>query len=140
MTDEELNELIEHNKKAKQKGEILDIDDIEHIETPESLKRRIAKLESDLKKYEENGVAKLYYSLNRKANEMADLMNNVSLRDLDIDDPKSKTFDRLKTIWSGASEIATSISELGKSAGITGNEKEDVEKKPFVDLIAQDRR
>jgi hypothetical protein len=140
MTDEELNELIEHNKKAKQKGEILDIDDIEHIETPESLKRRIAKLESDLKKYEENGIAKLYYSLNRKANEMADLMNNVSLRDLDIDDPKSKTFDRLKTIWSGASEIATSISELGKSAGITGNEKEDVEKKPFVDLIAQDRR
>lgn len=140
MTDEELNELIEHNKKAKQKGEVLNVDDIEHIETPESLKRRIAKLESDLKKYEENGIAKLYYSLNRKANEMADLMNNVSLRDLDIDDPKSKTFDRLKTIWSGASEIATSISELGKSAGITGNEKEDVEKKPFVDLIAQDRR
>lgn len=140
MTDEELNELIEHNKKAKQRGEVLNVDDIEHIETPESLKRRIAKLESDLKKYEENGIAKLYYSLNRKANEMADLMNNVSLRDLDIDDPKSKTFDRLKTIWSGASEIATSISELGKSAGITGNEKEDVEKKPFVDLIAQDRR
>lgn len=140
MTDEELNELIEQNKKAKQKGEVLDVDNIEKIETPESLKRRIAKLESDLKKYEENGVAKLYYSLNRKANEMADLMNNVSLRDLDIDDPKSKTFDRLKTIWTGASEIATSISELGKSAGITGNEKEDVEKKPFVDLIAQDRR
>ena len=67
-------------------------------------------------------------------------MNNISLRDLDLDDAKSKSFDRLKVIWTGASEIATSISDLGKSAGITGNEREDVEKKPFVDTIAQDRR
>jgi hypothetical protein len=144
MTDKELEELIEKNKrnKAKAAGEDMAIPEQEDTEyaTPESLKRRIAKLESDLAKYEQNGVAKLYYSLNRKANEMADLMNNISLRDLDLDDAKSKSFDRLKVIWTGASEIATSISDLGKSAGITGNEREDVEKKPFVDTIAQDRR
>lgn len=104
------------------------------------LLKRIAKLEADLKKYEENGTAKLYYSLNRKANEMADLMNNVSLRDLDIDDPKSKTFDRLKVIWTGAAEIAESITGLGRTAGITGNEELDVARKPFVDFIAEDRR
>ena len=144
MTDKELEDLIEKNKrnKAKAAGEDMAIPEQEDTEyvTPESLKRRIAKLESDLAKYEQNGVAKLYYSLNRKANEMADLMNNISLRDLDLDDAKSKSFDRLKVIWTGASEIATSISDLGKSAGITGNEREDVEKKPFVDTIAQDRR
>ena len=142
MTDKELENLIEKNKrnKAKAAGEDMAIPEQEEYATPESLKRRIAKLESDLAKYEQNGVAKLYYSLNRKANEMADLMNNISLRDLDLDDAKSKSFDRLKVIWTGASEIATSISDLGKSAGITGNEREDVEKKPFVDTIAQDRR
>ena len=139
MTDEELDKLIEKNRKSKGKDEVLPVVDAAP-ETPEQLSRRILKLEGDLRKYEENGVAKLYYSLNRKANEMADLMNNISLRDLDIDDPKSKSFDRLKTSWTGASEIATSISELGNSAGITGDEKKDVEKKPFVDTIAQDRR
>ena len=71
-----------------------------------------------LKKYEENGVAKLYYSLNRKAWEMADLMNAYSLKDLDIDDPKSKTFDRLKIIWQDSSSLAAAVKALGDAAGL----------------------
>lgn len=102
--------------------------------------RKIEQLEAQLKKYEENGVAKLYYSLNRKAWEMADLMNNISLRDLDIDDPKSKSFDRLKVIWQDAATVATAVKTLGENAGITGDEKKDVEKKPFVETIADARR
>ena len=144
MTDQELNELIEKRRKdaAKKSGEeyVPKQEEIVDKTSPEYLSSKISKLEEKLAKYEDNGMAKLYYSLNRKANEMADLMNNISLRDLDLDDAKSKSFDRLKVIWTGASEIATSISDLGKSAGITGNEREDVEKKPFVDTIAQDRR
>ena len=68
--------------------------------------RKIEQLEAQLRKYEENGVAKLYYSLNRKANEMAEVLNANDLKTLDIDDPKSKAFERLKVIWTGASEIA----------------------------------
>jgi hypothetical protein len=90
--------------------------------------------------YEQNGAAKLFYSLNRKMNEMADLMNNNNLGTMAIDDPKSKTFDRLKIIWQDAASIATAVEALGKIAKVTGREDEDVAKKPFSDTIAEERR
>jgi hypothetical protein len=145
MTEEQLNELIEKRKKdvAKKNGEeyIPEQEEIVDKSSPDYLKSKIAKLEEKLAKYEDNGMAKLYYSLNRKANEMADLMNAISLKDLDIDDPKSKSFDRLKVIWQGASEIAISLTQLGQMAGVLKAEKKaEGESKPFVDLIAQDRK
>lgn len=92
-----------------------------------------------LKSYEQNGAAKLYYSLNRKMNEMADLMNSKNLSSISVDDPKDKTFDRLKIIWQDAASIATSVDALGKLAKVTGNEEQDISKKPFVDTIADSR-
>lgn len=80
-------------------------------------------------KYEGNGVAKLYYSLNRKAWEMADLMNATNLKTLDISDPKDKTFERLKIVWQDAASIATAVKTLGEIAGITGNESKDTQPK-----------
>ena len=59
----------------------------------------IEDLQTRLLQYEQNGAAKLYYSLNRKANEMADLLNRHNLANMVLDDPKDKTFDRLKVIW-----------------------------------------
>jgi hypothetical protein len=101
-------------------------------ETIEELKKKITL-------YEQNGAAKLYYSLNRKMNEMADLMNENNLKNISIDDPKSKTFDRLKVIWQDAASIATAVDALGKIAKVTGNEKEDVDRRPFNDRLAEDR-
>ena len=145
MTEEQLNELIEKRKKdaAIKNGEeyVPQHEEIVDKTSPEYLSSKIAKLEEKLSKYEGNGMAKLYYSLNRKANEMADLMNAISLKDLDIDDPKSKSFDRLKVVWQGASEIAISLTQLGQMAGVLKTEKKaEGESKPFVDLIAQDRK
>jgi hypothetical protein len=100
----------------------------------------IEELESKLKLYEQNGAAKLYYSLNRKMNEMANLMNKTNLENIVLDDPKDKTFDRLKVIWNDAASIATAAEALGRSAKVTSNEEEDVNKKPFVSTIAQDRK
>jgi hypothetical protein len=144
MTDEQLNELIEKRKKdvAKKNGEeyVPQQEEIVDKTSPDYLKSKIAKLEEKLAKYEDNGIAQLYYSLNRKANEMAELMNNVSLKDLDIDDPKSKSFDRMKVIWMGASEIALSLTQLGQMSGILKADKKPEESKPFVDLIAQERK
>lgn len=91
----------------------------------------VEQLKELLKKYEENGVAKLYYSLNRKAWEMADLMNAHNLRTLEIDDPKSKTFDRLKVIWQDAASLATAVKALGEASGVTGDEEVDVNKGKF---------
>ena len=144
MTEEQLNELIEKRKKdvAIKNGEeyIPQHEEIVDKTSPEYLKSKVAKLEEKLAKYEENGIAKLYHSLNRKANEMADLMNGVALKDLDIDDPKSKSFDRLRTIWTNAAEIAISLTQLGQMAGVLKADKKPEESKPFVDLIAQERK
>lgn len=96
-------------------------------------------IKAKLKSYEQNGAAKLYYSLNRKMNEMADLMNSKNLNSISVDDPKDKTFDRLKIIWQDAASIATSVDALGKLAKVTGNEEQDISKKPFVDTIADSR-
>lgn len=79
-----------------------------------------------LRKYEENGVAKLYYALNRKAWEMADILNSTNLKSVSLDDPKDKTFDRLKVIWNDSASISLAVKALGDSAGITGDEAKDI--------------
>ncbi len=101
-------------------------------ETLEDVKAKLAL-------YEQNGAAKLYYSLNRKANEMADLLNKHNLGTMTIDDPKDKTFDRLKVIWNDATGLGVAIKGLGEVAGITGDEDKDISKKPFNDRIAESR-
>ena len=87
--------------------------------------------------YEQDGIGKLYHALNRKANEMAELLNKTSLTAIDIDDPKIKTFERLQKIWVDAGTISASIKALEVLAGIgqeTTTEKKEivqVNKKPF---------
>lgn len=105
----------------------------------DALLREIDFLKQKLERYEQNGAAKLYYSLNRKMNEMADVMNNNSLQTLDFENPKDKTFERLQKIWTDASGIATAVKALGEIAGVTGDEKADIEKKPFIDRLAENR-
>lgn len=82
------------------------------------LQNKIEALRGQVAYYEQDGVGKLYHALNRKANEMAELLNKTSLLVIDIDDPKVKTFDRLQKIWSDAESISTAIKGLGTLAGI----------------------
>ncbi len=89
----------------------------------------IDSLKNKLDAYEQNGPAKLFYALNRKMVEMADLLNSKNLRTIAIDDPKDKTFDRLKVIWNDSSELATAVQALGAGLGLTGNEDDDVKRK-----------
>jgi hypothetical protein len=100
----------------------------------------IEELQAKVKLYESNGTANLFYALNRKMNEMAGIMNKNNLTNLDITDPKDKTFERLKTIWGDAASIALAVKELGTIAGVTGDEQKDIDRKPFVNLIADDRK
>lgn len=99
----------------------------------------IEELQAKVKMYEENGAAKLYYSLNRKMNEMADMLNKNSLATINLDDPKDKSFDRIFKLLEKSETVANSAKTLGSVAGITGDESADVSKKPFVDTIAQSR-
>lgn len=87
---------------------------------------KIEELQKKIALYEQNGAAKLFYALNRKMNEMADTLNKSTLSTLDLTDPKDKTFERLKVVWNEAASIATAVDTLGRSAGVTGNEKDDI--------------
>jgi CheY-like chemotaxis protein len=101
------------------------------------LEKQIAYLQGKNAYYEQDGIGKLYHALNRKANEMAELLNKTSLTAIDIDDPKIKTFERLQKIWVDAGTISASIKALEVLAGInqeaTAEKKEAVQvnKKPF---------
>lgn len=99
-------------------------------------KAKVSVLEHKLQAYEQNGPAKLYYSLKRKMFELAELMNKKDLTTIDLEDAKDKTFDRLKVVWNDASSIAIAVESLGRTAGITGDENADINRKPFLDTIA----
>ena len=112
----------------------------------ESLEQKILRLERALEfanekllVYEQNGSAKLYYSLNRKANEMADLLNKNSLGSINLDDPKDKSFDRIFKLLEKSETVANSAKTLGTVAGVTNDEEKDINRKPFVDTIAEKR-
>ena len=59
-------------------------------EEVKKLQQQIAFLEGKLAYYEEDGPAKLYYSLIRKSNEMAELLNRTSLLSIELVDAKNK--------------------------------------------------
>lgn len=101
--------------------------------------RTLEEAEKIISLYEQNGSAKLYYSLQRKMNEMADMLNKQNLANLDLVDAKDKSFDRLKIIWQDAASIAAAVKALGELAGVTGDEEKDIIKKPFLDRIADKR-
>lgn len=96
-------------------------------EEVQKLKQRILELEKLNNYYEQDGVVKLFYGLNRKAAEMADILNNTALKNLDLADPKDKTFDRIKVIWNDAASIAAAVKTLGETAGITNDEEKDTQ-------------
>jgi hypothetical protein len=99
------------------------------------LEKQIAYLEGKNAYYQQDGIGKLYHALNRKANEMAELLNKTSLTAIDIDDPKIKTFERLQKIWVDAGTISASIKELEVLSGINSSvvdiKKEQQTRKPF---------
>ena len=90
----------------------------------DNLQKQIAFLEGKLAFYENDGVGKLYHALNRKANEMADLLNNNDLTKVQMEEPKDKTFERLQKIWSDAESVSNAIKSLGVLAGINQDAKE----------------
>ena len=93
--------------------------------------RTLEEAEKLISLYEQNGAAKLFYSLNRKMNEMADMLNKSILSNLDLTDPKDKTFERLKVVWNDSASIAIAVKALGDSAGITNDEVIDTTKSTF---------
>jgi hypothetical protein len=103
---------------------------------------QIKILESKLFAYEKDGVDGLYYSLNRKANEMSRLLNNTALDTIDISDPKDKTFERIQSAWSDAQNLAKAVLALKSMVNIPVSEsekdtKEEIKEVPKIAYTAE---
>ena len=96
-------------------------------------------LQGKIKMYEQNGPAKLYYSLNRKMNEMAELLNKTDLSNVDLESKDSKEFERLFKLLEKSQVISNAAQAVKEFAGITGDEQKDVSRKPFLDTLAVKR-
>lgn len=88
--------------------------------------RTVEECEAIIKMYEENGPAKLYYALNRKAWEMAEMLNAKTLKTIPLDDPKDKTFERIRFIINDSAGIAAAVKALGETTGVSGDEEKDL--------------
>jgi len=89
---------------------------------------------------EQSGAEQLYHALNKKMIEMAQLLNGVNLKTIDIADNKDKSFERLKTIWDSAAKVADATKSLGQTAGILKPDVVNELNRPFVDTIAESRK
>lgn len=116
------------------------MDSIDYKKLYDDEKKKTDLLENRLSSMLINGKAKLYYSLNRNMSEIADVLDETKVKDIDLNDPKDKTMERLKIIWSSISPLVETIRTLGMDSGVTGNEKDDTAKKPFVETIADNRK
>lgn len=102
--------------------------------------RTLEEAEKIISLYEQNGIAKAAYAINRKLNELSDMLNKTNVSNVDIADPKDKSFERLKVAWGEMASLGEAYKTLAMSAGISGDEEKDVSEKPFVDTIADSRK
>ena len=115
-------------------------DELDYKRLYEEEKKKTGVLKTKVDSFSLPSKAKLFYALNRHENDWADMLNSVRITDIDISTAADKTVDRLKIIYGLIGAIAPIIDNIRTSAGITGNENEDMKnRKPFVDRIADER-
>lgn len=109
-------------------------DNLNYKHLYETEKQKVVVLAKKLESLNLQGKAKLYYSLNRNMAELSDLLDGIKMNDINLDDPKDKTMERLKMIWGSVKPLVETISLLGSSSGITGDEQKDTASKgSFLD-------
>jgi len=108
--------------------------EINYKELYEKEEKKNIFLQSKLDSFDLQGKVKLYYSLNRNMADLSDMLDGIKMKDVNLDDPKDKTMERLKMIWASVKPLVETVSLLAESSGITGDEKKDTSKKgSFLD-------
>lgn len=87
----------------------------------------IDELKEKINLYERPGGAALFYALNRKMNEIAGLLNGVTLKNVDMASKSDATFERVFKLLEKSEGISAAAKALGDFAGISGDEKKDTE-------------
>ena len=94
-------------------------------------KEKIKELEDIIALYERPGAAAMFYALNKKMNEIAALLNAVTLKNVDMASKSDATFDRVFKLLEKSEGISSAAKALGEFSGVTGNEESDTKKPAF---------
>lgn len=103
------------------------------------LEDRIKQLEDELLLYQQDGMFALYFSLNRKMNELSRSMNDFTL-DFRADD---RSFDRFQKITTSLREMVESANWLRNNyMKMSEEEAKEAEKKgiPLIEQLAKQNK
>lgn len=103
------------------------------------LEDRIKQLEDELLLYQQDGMFALYFSLNRKMNELSRSMNDFTL-DFRADD---RSFDRFQKITTSLREMVESANWLRNNyMKMSEDEAKEAEKKgiPLIEQLAKQNK
>lgn len=109
--------------------------------TIEDYKKKVELLEHKISLYERHGGARAYHALNRKLNEIAEVLNDVDLGYEVNADAKDKKFDRVRALWKDVKDISEATQALATMYKLTGDEDKDAGKLiPFIETVAETRK
>lgn len=88
--------------------------------------------------YEQDGIVGAYYALNRKLNEITELLNNSSLSSLDLADKDDGTMERVMKFFNSVGDINDVMKKLKLDNSLTGDEEKDKSrKKPLIEELVR---
>ena len=72
----------------------------------------MGKLEDKIKLYESDGIVGAYYALNRKLNEITELLNNSDISRLDLSDKDDGSWERVMKLFNSVGDINEVMKKL----------------------------
>jgi hypothetical protein len=96
-------------------------------------------LEKELELYRQDGIVGLYYSLNKKLNELSRAIDTASI---DFSSRDDKSFERLMKAMVESKLIAENMKWLRTEFALTGDEEKDknTTRRPLIEELAKNSK
>lgn len=95
-------------------------------------------LERKIEMYESDGIVGAYYSLNRKLNEITELLNKTDLAKLDLSDKDDGSWERVMKLFNNVGEINDVMKKLKLDNSLSGDEEKDRNnRKPLIEQLVK---
>jgi len=96
----------------------------------------MGKLEQKIELYESDGIVGAYYALNRKLNEITNLLNNNDLSNLDLSDKDNGSWERVLKLFNSVGDINDVMRKLRMDNQLSGDEDKDkARRKPIIEEL-----
>jgi hypothetical protein len=98
----------------------------------------MGKLEDKLKLYESDGIVGAYYALNRKLNEITELLNNSDISRLDLSDKDDGSWERIMKLFNSVGDINEVMKKIRMDNQLSGDEEKDkARRKPLIEELVR---